>query len=766
MAGKKSINIFLGLDASRFEKGLKKVNRKLSRAGKNFKRIGKSMTASVTTPLVAMGAVAGKTFMDFEQSMLKVKAISGATGEEFKALEQNAKALGSSTMFTASQVAGLQLELSKLGLTPEQINNSTESILNLAQATDSDLSQAAEVAAKTMQAFGLQATDMTMITDVMADSFSSTALDMGKFETAMSTVGPVAKGAGASLQETTAILGVLVNNGVEASTAGTALRNIFLDLAKEGMTMSEAMDEINNSTNPLATAMDRFGKRGATVATVLANNRKQISELNKDFIDSQGEASRMAQIMDSGLGGSIRRLLSQLEGLAIQIGEILVPIFQKVVGFISKAINAFTSLDENSKNIAITIGIIAASIGPLITLIGGLATAFAFLSTPVGIAVAVLAALSAGFIYVLDNWEALKERFGDIQWWKNALVDMIAFFIKYNPFSALIEAYNFVMEMFGQEDLMADNLFMDLAEEIEKLKGPTKEYENDFGSFGDAVTNAMDKAKKAVSSLASSMGIGGGGTAPEAPTTTPGPQGQMGPMPLDDGYFDNIEKKNNKLIEGMKKTWADWGDSTEERLANVLGAFSGLSNQMQAITDQRFANEQMNIDNTMLKEIEAIKAMGLTEEEEIKRIQEVEAEADKQSKEVAKKQAKANKKFAVFNALIGGAQAVINALANVPAPGNVPFSIVVGALAATQAAAIAAAPLPALAEGGLAFGPTAALVGDNPGANVDPEVIAPLSKLQGMMGAGTQKIIVEGVIRGEDIYLINEAQTIKQKRLF
>ena len=145
----------------------------------------------------------------------------------------------------------------------------------------------------------------------------------------MSTVGPVAKGAGASLQETTAILGVLVNNGVEASTAGTALRNIFLDLAKEGMSMSEAMDEINNSTNPLATAMDRFGKRGATVATVLANNRTQITELNKDFVDSQGEASKMAQIMDSGLGGSIRKLISQLEGLAIQIGEKLVLYFQR-----------------------------------------------------------------------------------------------------------------------------------------------------------------------------------------------------------------------------------------------------------------------------------------------------------------------------------------------------------------------------------------------------------------------------------------------------
>lgn len=762
MAGKKSINIFLGLDASRFEKGLKKVNRKLSRAGKNFKRIGKSMTASVTTPLVAMGAVAGKTFMDFEQSMLKVKAISGATGEQFKALEENAKALGSSTMFTASQVAGLQLELSKLGLTPEQINNSTQSILNLAQATDSDLSQAAEVAAKTMQAFGLQATDMTMITDVMADSFSSTALDMGKFETAMSTVGPVAKGAGASLQETTAILGVLVNNGVEASTAGTALRNIFLDLAKEGMSMSEAMDEINNSTNPLATAMDRFGKRGATVATVLANNRTQIKELNKDFVDSQGEASKMAQIMDSGLGGSIRKLISQLEGLAIQIGEKLVPIFSKIVEFISGAIRSFTSLDENTKNIAITLGIMAASIGPLITLIGGLATAFAFLSTPVGIAVGLIAVLGAGFIYLLDNWEAFKERITDVSFWKNTLISMIQLLAEYNVFSLIIKGFNEVLEFLGKEKI--PNPFESLADGLEDLKDETKEYENDFGSFGDAVTNAMNKAKKALSSLSNSMGIGGGGgEAPGVPTTGV----QMGPMPFeDDGFFDDVENKNNKLIDGMKKSWADWGDSTGERLANLLGVFSGISNQMQAITDQRFANDQMNIENNMVKEIEAIKAMGLTEEEEITRIQAVEREADKQSKDVAKKQAKANKKFAVFNSILNGAQAVLNALAQVPAPANIPFSILVGGLAAAQTAAIAAAPLPALAEGGLAFGPTAALVGDNPGASVDPEVIAPLSKLKSMIDSGVQRIIVEGVIRGEDIFLINEAQAIRQKRLF
>lgn len=726
---------------------------------------GRNLTRNVTAPLVGLATVAGKTFMDFEQSMLKVKAISGATGEQFKMLEQDAKRLGSTTMFTASQVAGLQLELSKLGLTPEQINNSTESILQLAQATDSDLSQSATVAAKTMQAFGLQASDMQMIVDVMADSFSSSALDMSKFETAMGTVGPVAKGAGASLQQTTAILGVLVNNGVEASTAGTALRNIFLDLAQEGMTMSEAMDQINNSTNPLATAMDMFGKRGATVATVLANNGKAIKDLNQDFIDSQGEAAEMAKIMDSGLGGSMRKLLSQLEGLGIQLGEILVPIFQKVIGFISGAINAFTSLDENSKNIAVTIGIMAAGIGPLISLLGGLATAFAFLSTPIGVAVIATAAIGAAFIYVLDNWEALKERFGDINWWKNALIDMISFFIKYNPFSALIEAYNFVMKMFGQEDLMADNLFMDLAEEIEKLKGPVKDFENDFGSFGDAVTNAMDKAKKAVSGLGQAMGIGGGGGGNGGDDGGSDPVGTMGPEEYDMSWLDDVSKKNDSILDKMKKGWNEWGESTTERIGNVLQTFAGFASQMEAISNQKFANEFALLDIETQKQIEAVENSKRSEEEKETAINDINAKADEKRKAIQVRQAKANKKYSIFNALINTGMAITNALANIPFPFNIAAAATMGVMGMAQVAAINAAPLPALAQGGLAFGETAAIVGDNPNASVDPEVIAPLSKLKGMMSDMGQKVIVEGMIRGEDIWLTNKKQVVIQNRL-
>ena len=243
------LNIVFGADLRGFERAMKKAQKSMKKFGAGAKRVGANMTRNITMPVVGLGAVAIKTFADFEQAMLKVQAISGATGQDFENLKNKAKELGASTMFTASQVAELQLNLSKLGLTPDEINKSTESILNLAQATDSDLAQSATVAASTMKGFGLEAKDMNRIADVMADSFSSTALDMEKFQVAMATVAPVANQAGASLEETTAVLGTLVNRGVDASSAGTALRNVYLELANKGMTWKEAMDKIQKSSN-------------------------------------------------------------------------------------------------------------------------------------------------------------------------------------------------------------------------------------------------------------------------------------------------------------------------------------------------------------------------------------------------------------------------------------------------------------------------------------------------------------------------------------
>jgi len=125
-------------------------------------------------------------------SLAKVQAVSGASASEFKSLSDSALKLGANTRYTAQQVAELQLNLSKLGFKADQINGTTESILQLALATGEDLGQSATVAASTMRGFGLEITDMQRIVDVMANSFSSSALDLEKFSTSMGVLAPVA----------------------------------------------------------------------------------------------------------------------------------------------------------------------------------------------------------------------------------------------------------------------------------------------------------------------------------------------------------------------------------------------------------------------------------------------------------------------------------------------------------------------------------------------------------------------------------------------
>jgi len=297
------LNFKVGVQSTDFTKKLNKMQRQAAKFGRAMQKTGQSMTMSLTLPLVALGAGATKVFMDFEQGMLKVAAVSGATDSQMKMLSDTAKKLGASTMFSASQVAELQLNLSKLGLTPEAIDKATESILRLSQATGEDLGETASVVASTMKAFGMTASETNRITNVMADSFSSTALDLEKFKTAMATLAPVAKESGVSIEQASALVGLLANNGVDASTAGTALRNIFLDLSKTGMSLDEAMAQINNSTEPLTAAFDMFGKRGATVATILSKNQEEIQLLTQDFINSELEAASMAETMDKGLAG-------------------------------------------------------------------------------------------------------------------------------------------------------------------------------------------------------------------------------------------------------------------------------------------------------------------------------------------------------------------------------------------------------------------------------------------------------------------------------
>ena len=342
------------------EKSLKGMNT-TSKKGIGF--IGK-MAGAFTVATLAAGAfqkmsravsqaIVGsvETFRQFEFAMSKVKAISGATSDEFLKLDKSAQDLGRSTFFTATEVANLQLNFSKLGFTSAEVLNAQEGALMAATATGEDLARTATVIGSTIRGFGLDASEAGRVADVMSASFTGSALTLEKFQTAMTKVAPVAKILGMSLEETTATLGVLTDSGIEASIAGTSLRNIFLKLGDPSSDLAKSIGFTVNSGQEMVAQFKRMAAEGVNVEKMLKIvDVRQVAAIstmieNVDVLERQivayegaeGAAKRMADIVGDNLEGSTRRLKSAMDGLAIILVE-------KIAPALSSVINGFTSL--------------------------------------------------------------------------------------------------------------------------------------------------------------------------------------------------------------------------------------------------------------------------------------------------------------------------------------------------------------------------------------------------------------------------------------
>jgi hypothetical protein len=334
-------------DAERKQQGT------LKKSGGLFKSMTKSILAAGAAMLSFRAAFlviknGFKTIVQFEKGMSAVKAITGASVEAFKALQENALLLGRTTSKTATQVAELQVEFAKLGFSTAEILAATEATIQLSIAAGTDLAEAAVVAASTVRGFGLSATETQRVVDVMAKSFSSSALDLEKFKVAMSKVAPVAKASGKTLEFATSRLAILSDAGLEASIAGTSLRNIFLELNKQGLTWEEGLEKINTSTNKNVTALNLFGKRGATAALILADNVEKAGELEVALDGAAGSAKDMADIMEDNLAGDIKKAASAWEGFILGLNDgtgALAKAGRNVIKFGTNAIRSLNTLD-------------------------------------------------------------------------------------------------------------------------------------------------------------------------------------------------------------------------------------------------------------------------------------------------------------------------------------------------------------------------------------------------------------------------------------
>jgi hypothetical protein len=312
----------------KLEKDLNKAKGKLKR----FQGQSKSISAGINKSMVGMFSVfsAGiiardifQTVTGFEKQMDKVQAISGATSKQMEALSDSAVEIGRASKFTAREIGNLQEELARLGFTSKQIIASTDAIRKLATAADAELGESAKILASTLNAFNIEAERSDEIANVMAESFSKSALDLDKFGVAMANVGATAKAAGFSMSDTTAMIGTLVDSGIDASKAGTDLRKIFTELSLQNITLEEAFGRIQNSTDKVKTAFELFGQRAQTSAIILAENTEKLGKLQGALGDSNMELDEMVGIMEDNLITDLQKLKSAWDGfiLSIEDGE-------------------------------------------------------------------------------------------------------------------------------------------------------------------------------------------------------------------------------------------------------------------------------------------------------------------------------------------------------------------------------------------------------------------------------------------------------------
>ena len=742
----------IGVDARDLDKGLGQARRKFKNFGKETKRLGKDLSIGITAPLGAIGVTSFQVAADFEAGMAKVKAVSGATASEFAALESEALRLGSSTKFTATEVAGLQESFARLGFTSGEINQVTESTLALAQAADADLARAAEVAGSTLRGFGLDASETQRVTDVMASSFGASALDMESFAESMKFVAPVAQSAGISLEETTAMLASLSNAGIKGSQAGTALKRIISELGATGGDVSGAIAGLAAEGLNLASAKDEVGRAAQTALLVLGKSGEETKKLTGQFAASEGAAKAMADIMDDTASGALARMRSAVEGAQIKIGKALAPTILKLVGFVERAAASFANMDSSSRNFIIAAAAIAAAIGPILVILPSLAAGFGTLAgailSPIGLIIGAIAALVAAFFYFYDD---IKQPLtnainGVIQLYNESegLRIAVAIFkeafvaaftiIKQqvmnvvNSFGILFEAIKTAFtDGFAAAGKVLTDGFKDI---VDDTAAAGKEvYEGFVDAIDDAkkkdpielVTVAdLDRAKARITNLLPTFGGGGGASAASG--------GGGGMQAMSTPALGGASGGNNGGLlippQEAEESAAAIRDFNSEVATSIdlsmgisdgfIGIAEGISAMaMGTMTFKTFIGDILGRLGGLLSEIGAgFIAAG-----------------------VAAKQFYAN--------LIANPGAAIAAgIALVAA----------GALIRGLAGRMQQDP-PQLAEGGIAFGRSLVEVGEYQGARANPEVIAPLDKLQAMIQGNGGSVQVQGVLRGKDIFL-------------
>ncbi|HGF1628272.1 TPA: phage tail tape measure protein, partial [Escherichia coli] len=313
----------------------------------------------------------------FGKEMSRVQALTriDKNSPQFKALREQALKLGSETQFTASDAASGQSFLAMAGFTPQAIQAALPGVLNMALAGGVELGETADIGSNILTQFNLTADQMDRVGDTLTAAFTRTNTDLRALGETMKYTGPVAAKLGISLEEAAAMAGMLANNGLRGSDAGTAMRASLSRLASPPKAAADALKELGVSVADargkmrpmedvlldLYKATQKYGQvdqvsffkdiagEEAFVGLqtlVAAAGSGELQKLTRELQGARGEADRVAKVMADNLDGDLKNLDSAWEGLRIRISDLVDGPLRSVTQWLTRVLEKITSLAQ------------------------------------------------------------------------------------------------------------------------------------------------------------------------------------------------------------------------------------------------------------------------------------------------------------------------------------------------------------------------------------------------------------------------------------
>ncbi|EOJ8846537.1 phage tail tape measure protein [Escherichia coli] len=421
----------------RERQALARVTRARERYSRAQETVGKLKTGgALAIGAAAAGGYAAGRFLQpaigFGKEMSRVQALTriDKNSPQFKALREQALKLGSETQFTASDAASGQSFLAMAGFTPQAIQAALPGVLNMALAGGVELGETADIGSNILTQFNLTADQMDRVGDTLTAAFTRTNTDLRALGETMKYTGPVAAKLGISLEEAAAMAGMLANNGLRGSDAGTAMRASLSRLASPPKAAADALKELGVSVADargkmrpmedvlldLYKATQKYGQvdqvsffkdiagEEAFVGLqtlVAAAGSGELQKLTRELQGARGEADRVAKVMADNLDGDLKNLDSALEGLRIRISDLVDGPLRSVTQWLTRVLEKITSLAQAHPVLTRQLLIAGGALLAMTATVGSLSLAIGVLAGP-------LAKLRLGFSLLTGSMNAVR----------------------------------------------------------------------------------------------------------------------------------------------------------------------------------------------------------------------------------------------------------------------------------------------------------------------------------------------------------------------